>query len=1009
MRNLKRVLSLALALVMVLGMMVIGTSAATFTDEESITYKEAVEVMSGLGILNGYKAADGTYSFNPTGSLERDEAAKIIAYVAMGADVDEYLAPTEPYFTDIADSWAAKYINVLVNLKVVDGNGDGTYNPDGKLTVAQFAKMLLLAAGVEGTFTGPEWKANVKEAFNAEAVLKATGLKITDEDPYITREEACHMALAAMKVGTEKVEYVVWDDSKGVEANEIEDDEIISVYDNIRDAALDANLFGVDYKKVTTPVCLLSEIHKVAQSTEVVYDVYGRPGYSYSWGEGDDAVVMYYANKALATFEGPVAQKAIFAASKYAVKDATEVAYELYQDSADLLGSFTAAKDNKDSLVDEQFAAGTGYGIKTELYKVGNVYRMVAIREYLGKVTDVTPANPEVPTSKRTITIQVYNLPANNDTDGYVTLATEEYAEDDMVIVTVAGNTVKTIALAETVKGTATKIVTGSGSSDNKIYTIAGEEYVLSQNAYDVSVTVDGKDSEYYLDSFGNLIGEVSVDTPENPYIYGIVLGKDGKLWVKAGVDTSILGREEEKGQAAAEVIEILTAAGEKKVYNTDWTYTYTDATKTVITGVDFKLINNQIGTAASDADWADADTNTADKAVAANNFVKFKLDEYGCIDTSTLEVIDATSAGAGAELKAGVATIGNLSKVITDNTVFFLWVDDNDGVSTDEKWVAYTGYKTVPGVKTFDAIYTVDGKIPGTNTDDGTYAIVVIAGDAVEPDVEIEYNKIYFADTAYTTEWDATANKGKGAAVYVYENIYLDGVKTTVTFSAVQSKAVAGEMYNYYINPANGAMVINYLDNLLLGAEEVVLVNKDFFVTDEVTYIDADTVYYQITNTGLTKVEGLPAQVKSTQSIYVCYTAPNANEKIPAVSVVYFYVAETVEVPTATATWNLEAAEGDKYYVRMTFAAGAELPAGATTVVLKDENGAVIATATSIADHTVAAGRTLDCPFWGVAHESDNWTAGHQNLGADFQEDVAKVEVYFFGMLAATYTISPV
>ena len=81
MRNLKRVLSLALALVMVLGMMVITTSAADFTDAEEITYKEAVEVMSSLGILNGYKAADGTYSFNPTGTLERDEAAKILAYV----------------------------------------------------------------------------------------------------------------------------------------------------------------------------------------------------------------------------------------------------------------------------------------------------------------------------------------------------------------------------------------------------------------------------------------------------------------------------------------------------------------------------------------------------------------------------------------------------------------------------------------------------------------------------------------------------------------------------------------------------------------------------------------------------------------------------------------------------------------------------------------------------------------------------------------------------------------
>ena len=52
MRNLKRVLALALALVMMLGMM-ITASAASYADQDAIDtkYVEAVEVLSGLGIF----------------------------------------------------------------------------------------------------------------------------------------------------------------------------------------------------------------------------------------------------------------------------------------------------------------------------------------------------------------------------------------------------------------------------------------------------------------------------------------------------------------------------------------------------------------------------------------------------------------------------------------------------------------------------------------------------------------------------------------------------------------------------------------------------------------------------------------------------------------------------------------------------------------------------------------------------------------------------------------------
>ena len=57
MKNLKRALSLGLAMVMLLGMMLVPTGAASvFADAEEIENVEAVAITSGMGLFAG---ADG--------------------------------------------------------------------------------------------------------------------------------------------------------------------------------------------------------------------------------------------------------------------------------------------------------------------------------------------------------------------------------------------------------------------------------------------------------------------------------------------------------------------------------------------------------------------------------------------------------------------------------------------------------------------------------------------------------------------------------------------------------------------------------------------------------------------------------------------------------------------------------------------------------------------------------------------------------------------------------------
>ena len=96
MRNLKRTLSLALASVMLVGMMSVGASAVNasdFTDADEIVNKDAVSTMTALGIINGKE--DGSY-FDPTGNVTRAEMAKMLC-VAINGGVDPVLGVKDLY------------------------------------------------------------------------------------------------------------------------------------------------------------------------------------------------------------------------------------------------------------------------------------------------------------------------------------------------------------------------------------------------------------------------------------------------------------------------------------------------------------------------------------------------------------------------------------------------------------------------------------------------------------------------------------------------------------------------------------------------------------------------------------------------------------------------------------------------------------------------------------------------------------------------------------------------
>ncbi|WP_294553369.1 S-layer homology domain-containing protein [uncultured Pseudoflavonifractor sp.] len=204
MRNLKRVLSLALASVMLLGMMVIGAgaadkTAADLTDIDKVTNKDAVNLMVDLGIIEG--KPDG--SFAPTEGVDRATMAKLITYILMG-DVDQTaFEGTATDLKDIDTSWAEGYIKYCYSNGIITGDGQGHFFPTQGVTVVQAAKMLLVALGYDADaqeYQGnPNWSTNIMKDAQKAGLTNDLGLKATDT---LTRDNAAQMIFNALFANT---------------------------------------------------------------------------------------------------------------------------------------------------------------------------------------------------------------------------------------------------------------------------------------------------------------------------------------------------------------------------------------------------------------------------------------------------------------------------------------------------------------------------------------------------------------------------------------------------------------------------------------------------------------------------------------------------------------------------------------------------------------------------------------------------------------------------------------
>ena len=188
MRNLKRALSLAVASVMLLGMMVVGTGA--FDDVAASHNEEAIAVMEAAGIMIG----DDAGNFNPDQKVTRNQRAVVMSNL-MGYDAEDY-AGVAP-FTDVP-AWAEAYVSACYANGIVSGVSATEYNGEGTVTAAEAGLMVMKALGwfaFPADF-GDDWKlATVTKASEIDLYDDVTG----NANAALDRNDVAQLVLNALE------------------------------------------------------------------------------------------------------------------------------------------------------------------------------------------------------------------------------------------------------------------------------------------------------------------------------------------------------------------------------------------------------------------------------------------------------------------------------------------------------------------------------------------------------------------------------------------------------------------------------------------------------------------------------------------------------------------------------------------------------------------------------------------------------------------------------------------
>ena len=485
----KKLLALVLALVMTMSLVTISNAA--YSDKADIDLKEAVDVLSAVGVFEG---SDG--KFDPKANLTREQAAKLVAYLQLGQKSADALVGGNK-FTDVAaNRWSAGYVDYCATTGVVAGVGNGQFNPTGSLTALQFGKMLLVCLGYDADsegLTGADWQINTSKLMTSAKLLK--GLDSVKATEVITREQAAQMMLNALKAPT--VEY----DTKG------------------STIIINGAVIGIGGSKATYVTATVAEDSTVKNigKTQLTNSN------EYTVELGEKLFSNLKLNSTADAFMRPATKWTLKAETIGTYADTPDLTYtagtKIGTIYSDLGLSDGISKKNVTEYVDGDYAGAFAYDIvKGSKDKVGgngvllNVYynddaetiTFVEVNTYIGKVTAAYPD-----TTTKDAYVKIKNMDGYGCPGAGKEFETESFKKNDVVAYTYSAkdgeNSIQSMALAEKVTG-AMSTYTISGN-----VTVGGTKYDANKASVstvkDTVAAVDkGDDVTIYLDANGYVL-----------------------------------------------------------------------------------------------------------------------------------------------------------------------------------------------------------------------------------------------------------------------------------------------------------------------------------------------------------------------------------------------------------------------------------------------------------------------------------------------------------------------
>ena len=744
MRNLKRALSLALASVMLLGMMVVGSSAKgldDFSDNAEIVNKDAVAVTSAIGLFDGYE--DG--SFGPENVVTRAEMAVIITTMLYGAGVNVNQFAETSVFTDVP-AWAEGYVNLCSSLGIVAGVGDGKFDPNATVTTAQAVLMLCRALGYfqSAADFGSDWM--LAATAKGTALGLYGDLKLT-ANAGLTRDNVAELVFNALTKAV-PVQYnellgVYYNENQGIiyslEFNYLQtlgykNFDLVYRTDTETIYGRPATTWGTGTYNVKTEAGSTSKTDNLTENggliaskvrmldKDEIITVPNAPTYTYTSGQDIDEVYKDLG-KSVCTLRDNAKDEGY-----------TWTAYVNGKEDKDV-------DDNIPTSKDDSTWKYTGKGTVTEIYidDADATVTVVEINYYLGQVSKVKSDSKGEYVTVKAISTE----PKLDDNDFYA----EGYEEDDYVVFTVDYNEdedfyICELMAPETVNGEVTRVEkdkdaeTGKGETgetylklaDGAKYSYSGDGHIVYDLDDDNVKAHPALNEQYtlYLDPNGYVLGFVQ-ETGSTQYLYVKDSDEELRDWVA-------------------------------KVVLADATSVKADLDDEYKDGKDKVKI-----------DWVDKDQDKKDKTNIDEKVWAYTVGEDKIY---TLKAVDSKTM-TNAEINNGKAYIsdGKNDFIVDKKTVFV----DVEGET------AYTGYNEVPDVDNATLAYVL-------STKNGNVAEIVFI---VDGDV-YDSASTYFMLSKTTRE----SLKYDGDYYWEYTNAYVNGVKQSVYVDQDLGALEVGHLY---------------------------------------------------------------------------------------------------------------------------------------------------------------------------------------------------------------------